>query len=137
VRKLLTTAVFIVLSIPLNIYANQPNEQTVIRTAEDWLHDVSQGDRTALNSITDSAFIATTPAGDVLTKDRLIPEQGAVQRLPQFTLQGPTVRIAGSTAVLMGRLHAAEQGGDLNSTFVFISFGTKWKLVGLHLSPQK
>jgi hypothetical protein len=137
VKNLYIAVVLLALSTPLSIYANQPSEESVIQAAEEWLHDNSQGDKPALNAITDSAFIATTPAGDVMPKDRLIPEQGSVQRLPPFTLQGPTVRIAGNTAVLMGRLHAADQGSDLNSTFVFVSVGSKWKLIGLHLSPQK
>ena len=135
-KRLCITAVFLALSIPCSIHANQRADQSVIQSTEEWLHDISQGNKSALNAITDPAFIATSPVGDVLTKDRLIPEQGAVQRLPQFTLQAPTVRISGSTAILMGLLHPAEPGTDLNSTFVFISAGVKWKLVGLHLSPQ-
>jgi len=136
-KKLCITVVLLALSTPLSICASQPSEQRVIQAAEEWLHDDSQGDKPALNAITDSAFIATTPAGNVLTKDRLIPEQGSVQRLSPFTLQGPIVRIAGNTAVLMGRLHAADGSSDLNSTFVFTSVGSKWNLLALHLSPQK
>ena len=136
-KKVCITVVLLALSTPLSICANQPGEQSVTQAAEEWLHDDSQGNKAALNATTDSAFIATTPAGEVLSKDRLIPEQGSVQRLSPFTLQGPTVRIAGNTAVLMGRLHAADGSSDLNSTFVFTSLGSKWKLIGLHLSRQK
>jgi hypothetical protein len=87
VKKLCITVVLLALSAPLSICANQPSEQSVIQAAEEWLHDDSQGNKAALNAITDSAFIATTPAGEVLSKDRLIPEQGSA---------APSIHIAGT-----------------------------------------
>lgn len=54
----------------------------------------------------DPRFIATTPVGDVLTKERLVPDDPthAIQQLPAFELDSPIVRLYGDSAVLMGRL---------------------------------
>jgi hypothetical protein len=82
----------------------------------------------------------TTPAGDVLPKERLVPDDPdeAVQQLPAMSLENPIARIYGDTAVVMGSLKsAADPKQILNSTFVFSRIDRVWKLVAVHLSPQK
>jgi hypothetical protein len=61
-----------------------------------------------------------------------------VQRLQVLILGSPVVRLYGDTAVLMGRLKSADAPGrDLNGTFVYTRQNGVWKLIALHLSPQK
>lgn len=119
--------------------AKTPQDQVTDGTSK-WLKAVSTGDRTALNAIMDSHFVATTPAGDVIAKNRLVPDDPArpVQQLPPLQLDSPLVRVYGDTAVLMGRLKSSDNSGQvLNGTFVYARQKGAWKLVALHLSPQK
>ena len=53
----------------------QSSEDRLVQNTQAWLHAISAGDRTALNDLMDPHFIATTPGGDVLTKERLVPSQ--------------------------------------------------------------
>ena len=104
--------------------------------AKKWLKDISNGSRTELNASMDERFIATTPAGDVLTKERLVPLDPSqpVQQLPSMELEAPLSRVYGETGIVMGRLKPAD-GPPLNGTFVFVKQQSGWKLVALHLSP--
>lgn len=79
----------------------------VLQATRSWLQNVNKGDRAGLNAIMDPRCIITTPAGDVLTKERLVPDDPAqaVQRLPAFDLDGPMVRLYGDTAVLWRQDH--------------------------------
>ncbi len=120
-----------------SLFAQTPQDD-VTAAASKWLKAISAGDRTELNAIMDPKFMATTPSGDVLTKERLVPEESdkPVQKLPPMELEAPLVRIYGSTAVLMSKLKS-DGGPAMNATFVFEKSSPGWKLVALHLSPQK
>jgi len=120
--------------------AQQSAQDEVLQTARSWLKDMSTGDRAGLNAIMDPRFIATTPAGDVLTKERLVPDDPtqAVHQLPALELDSPIVRLYGDTAVLMGRLKSvADAKQVLNGTFVCSKRDNAWKLVAVHLSSQE
>jgi hypothetical protein len=56
----------------------------LIDAAKSWLKNINSGSRTELLASTDDRFIATTPAGDVLVRERLIPTDTSqpVQQLP-------------------------------------------------------
>ncbi len=71
--------------------------------------NANQRNRAGLNSIMDARFIAVTPGGEVLPKERLVPDdpEQAVQQLPLFGMDSPIVRLYGDTAVLMTRLTTA------------------------------
>jgi hypothetical protein len=128
---------FLLLSVVVAQTQHTAQDQ-ILQVTGDWLQGISQGDRVALNKIMDPHFIATTPTGDVLTKDRLVPddETRSVQKLPLMKLDGPMVRLYRDTAVLMGRLKPAGEG-QMNGTFVYMKQDNSWKLVALHLSTQK
>ncbi len=116
----------------------QPTAQDqVVQTTRDWLQSISKGDRASLNNIMDALCLITTPAGDVLPKDRLVPDDEAqvVQRLPLMDLDGPQVRLYGDTAIVMSRLKATAGGGQRTSgTFVYRKQDNTWKLVAIHLA---
>lgn len=119
--------------------AKTPQDQVSDATTK-WLKAVSTGDRAALNAIMDARFVATTPAGDVISKNRLVPDDPSrpVQQLPPLQLDSPLVRVYADTAVLMGRLKSSDNSGQLlNSTFVYTKQNGAWKLIALQLSPQK
>jgi hypothetical protein len=55
-----------------------------------------------------------------------------------WNLKARLVRLYGTTAVLMGRLQSKSDSKQvLNGTFVYIRQEGGWRLVSLHLSPQK
>jgi hypothetical protein len=56
----------------------------LIQVTRDWLKKSSLGAREELNALTDPRCLFTTPTGDVLSKERLIPTDVSkpVQRLP-------------------------------------------------------
>jgi hypothetical protein len=119
----------------------QPTAQDqILQMTRDWLQNVSKGDRASLNRIMDARCLITTPIGDVLTKDRLVPddEAHAVQRLPLMELEGPMVRLYGDIGVLMSHLRPTESDGQqMNGTFVYRNQNSSWKLVGLHLADRR
>jgi Domain of unknown function (DUF4440) len=118
----------------------QTAQDEVLQATRTWLQNISKGDRAGLNAVMDARFIATTPAGDVIAKERLVPDDPAqaVQQLPALDLDGPIVRLYADTAVLMARLKStAGTSQAMNGTFVYNRRDGAWKLVALHLSPQK
>lgn len=115
----------------------QSSDDALIRTTRDWLKNSSLGARDQLNLIMDDNCLITTPAGDVLPKERLIPDDVnvPVQKLPPMDLDEPTARVFGDTGIVMSRLKPSE-GHAFNATFVFVKRQRAWKLVGIQLSPR-
>ncbi len=134
-----------VVGLLLLLAAHSPTQQSsaqdeVLRTTRNWLEGISSGDRAELNVIMDPQFVATTPAGDVLAKERLVPDDSAqaVQQLPAFEVDSPMVRLSGDTAVLMGRLKATSDAKQvLDGTFVYAKRNNSWRLLAVHLSPHR
>lgn len=136
----LTLAACMLLFFTSFIRAQQTPQEEVLQVARTWLTDISKGDRAGLNAIMDPRCIITTPGGDVLTKDRLVPDDPAqvVHQLPAMEIESPMARIYGDTAVLMGHFKAtADPKQVLNGTFVFTKKDGAWKVVGIQLSAQR
>ncbi len=114
----------------------QSPSDALIEATKSWLRNVSTGSRAELNASMDEKFLATTPAGDVLSKERLVPSDPSqpVQQLPAMELDAPLARIFAETGVVMSHLKS-ESGPTLNATFVFVSRQNTWKLAAVHLSP--
>ncbi len=118
------------------IAAGQSSPDGLIDAAKTWLKNESAGSRAELLASTDDHFIATTPAGDVLERERLIPSDTtqAVQQLPPMELDSPVARIIGDTGIVMSHLKGSS-GPAMNATFVFVKRQNAWKLAAIHLSP--
>ena len=116
-------------------FAQSPSDG-LIDAAKTWLKNINAGARAELLASTDEKFIATTPAGDVLLRERLIPSDTSqsVQTLPLMELDGPISRVVGETGIVMSRLKPSS-GPTLNATFVFVRQQSAWKLVAIHFSP--
>lgn len=114
----------------------QSPTDSLVDAAKTWLKNVSVGSRVELLSSTDERFLATTPAGDVLVRERLIPSDTSqpVQQLPLMELDAPLARVIGETGVVMSRLKPSA-GPVLNATFVFVRRQSAWKLAAIHFSP--
>jgi len=129
------TSIAIALFFALTAVA-QSSTDSLVGAARTWLKNASAGSRAELLASTDERFIATTPAGDVLARERLIPSDTSqpVQQLPPAELDGPLARVIGETGVVMSRLKGFG-GPTLNATFVFVRQQSAWKLAAIHLSP--
>ena len=120
--------------------AQQTSQEELLKVTRTWLTDISKGDRVGLGAIMDPQCIFTTPAGDVLTKDRLVPDDPsqAVQQLPAMDIESPLARVYGETAVLMAHLKmTGDSKQSMNGTFVFSKKDSVWKVVAIHLSEQR
>jgi len=125
------------LLLPVSRAFPQDSPDTLIQATKEWLKNSSVGDRDKLNASMDARCLITTPAGDVLSKERLVPTDvsKSVQRLPAMDLDGPIARVFGETGVVMSRLKPSE-GPALNATLVFVNRQGAWKLVAVQLSPR-
>jgi hypothetical protein len=139
-RLRITLSACLLLCLGILATAQQSAQDELVQLTRNWLKGVSTGDRAGLNAIMDPRFIATTPVGEVLTKEHLVPDDAsqAVQQLPAMELDSPLVRVYGDTAVLMGRLKSvADAKQVMNGTFVYAKRDNAWKLVAMHLSSQR
>src|SRR5438552_1693693 len=119
----------IVLFLTVTAGFSQSPADSLLDATKSWLKNVSAGSRAALLASTDDRFIATTPAGDVLVRERLIPTDTSqfVQQLPPMELDAPLARVIGETGIVMSRLKPSA-GPALNATFVFVRQQSIWKL---------
>ena len=117
----------------------QTPQDEVLQITREWLKAISAGDRVTLNRIMDPQCLVTTPGGDILSKERLVPndDSQSVQTLPSMELSGPLVRIFANTAVLMTHLRPTGEGQEWLSTFIYNREGSTWKIVGLHATARK
>src|SRR5215472_18530160 len=83
----------------------QASNDGLVEAARTWLKNASTGARTELLATTDPRFLATTPAGDVLGRERLIPSDTSqpVQQLPPMELDAPLSRSVGDSRVVVSR----------------------------------
>src|SRR3954453_18728925 len=118
----------IILFLALSAASGQNPTDSLVEATKSWLKNVSAGSRAELLASMDDRFIATTPAGDVLVRERLVPSDASqsVQQLPPMELDGPLVRIIGATGIVMSRLKPSA-GPALNATFVFVRQESAWK----------
>jgi Domain of unknown function (DUF4440) len=135
-----TFVLCLLLLFAVQLPAQQSGQDDVLETTRSWPRGISSGDRAELITIMDPRFVATTPAGDVLAKDRLVPNDSTepVQQLPIFELDGSTVRVYSEAAIVMARLKSASDPAQtLDGTFVYVKQGNSLRLIAVHLSPHK
>jgi hypothetical protein len=78
----LTLAACLLLFLASFAQGQQSPQDEVLQLTRTWLTDISKGDRAGLNAIMEPRCFITSPAGGVLTKDRLVPDD------PAETVQG-------------------------------------------------
>ena len=117
----------------------QTSQDEVLQITREWLKAISSGDRVTLNRIMDPQCMVITPGGDILSKERLVPndDSQSVQTLPPMELSGPIVRVHANTAVLMTHLRPIGEGPEWLSTFIYNREGSTWRIVGLHGTTRK
>jgi hypothetical protein len=119
--------------------AQRTPQDDVTQITKEWLVAINTGDRSTLNRIMDARCLVTTPAGDILSKERLVPEDEsrAVQTLHRMELNNPIVRVYADTAILMTYLKPVAEGQEWAATFVYVKQLAGWKLVALQGMARK
>ena len=119
--------------------AQRTPQDDVTQITREFLVAINTGDRTTLNRIMDARCLITTPAGDILSKERLVPEDEsrAVQTLHRMELNNPVVRVYADTAVLMSYLKPIAEGQEWAATFVYVKQLNGWRLVALQGMARK
>ena len=81
-------------------------------------------------------FLGNGPGGNILNKADIVPPGGGERpKMPKSHVKESTVRVYGSTAVVMGSVaeEASPQPG-FRFTLVFLNRGQGWQMIAAHLS---
>ena len=111
-------------------------EDEVVGLVRDWLSAETKNDRAALDRIIADNFIGTAFGGNIVTKDDVLPPEPSGNRgWPTSTLRESTVRIFGTTGVVMGRVsvESAAEPGDFRFTIVCMKGQQGLQMVAAHL----
>jgi ketosteroid isomerase-like protein len=118
--------------------ANSPTvdaEQAVKALTQEWLDAEQRHDRKTLQRIIAEDFRGTGPRGNTLSREDVLPDEGATTGGLAITARSILVRVFGETAVVTG--HGLPKTGgpeELRFTIVFVKRGDSWQMVAGHLS---
>jgi hypothetical protein len=124
---------------PRSLPQNSNPEDTVLQLVQTWLNAEAEGDSAALDKLIANDFLGTGPGGNILYKTDIVPPSGGERpKMPKSRLKESTVRIFGSTAVVMGSVayEGLPQPG-FRFTLVFLNREQGWQMIAAHLAnPQ-
>ena len=134
---LLTAIVFIVLAQTGPKTADQKAsiEQTVLQLTSDWLAAEEHHDRAALQRIIADDFQGTSPMGNTIFKDDIVPADGMPSGGLSISTSELKARVFGDTAVVTA--HGEPKSGEkreLRFTVIFAKRDDRWQMVAAHLS---
>src|SRR5713226_2406750 len=112
-------------------------EDQLIQIERDWLSAEAKGDLATLRRLFADDFIGMAFGGNIVNKEDVIPPEGGGNRIwAKTTLQDPTVRVFGDTAVGLSRVKVddPQQPGDFRFSMVFQKRGGNWVVVAAHLA---
>ncbi|MEV5981892.1 nuclear transport factor 2 family protein [Streptomyces sp. NPDC052114] len=123
--------------------ATTTSEQAVLNLVEEWRAAELAGDWAALGDLLTDDFIGVGPKGYLRTRDQWTARHrsGAV-RTTAFAIGEAQVRHYGDTAVvLVAQTQRSTNNGDDASgafrfTLVAVRAEDRWRLAGLHVSPD-
>lgn len=114
--------------------ATQTAEQAVLQITRDWLSAEERHDRPTLQRIIADDFEGTSPMGNTVFKDDVMPREGSPGGISMTTSE-MKARVFGDTAVVTARgVQKAGEKRDLRFTVVFVKRENDWKMVAGHLS---
>jgi ketosteroid isomerase-like protein len=143
IRWILTLPFVFVLSTSAMAQSSSQNapvnpQDEILKLQRAWLEAESKGDTATLRKLIDDEFIGTSFDGNILDKDDIAPPGNAADanHLPPSTLEDATVRMFGTTAVVMGRvkLDSPTHPGRFRFTMVYFQRPQGWKIVAAHLT---
>ena len=114
---------------------NATLEESALQLTRDWLAAEERRDRATLQRIIADDFQGTSPMGNTLSKDDVLPAEGAQASGLSMTTSDLKARIFGETAVVTG--HGTQKSAEkreLRFTVVFAKRNDRWQMVAGHLS---
>jgi len=114
-------------------------EDTVLQLVQTWLKAESEGDSAALDKLLADDFMGTGPGGNRLNKRDIVPPAGEERPpLPKAHLQDLTLRLFGSTAVVMGSVvYENPTRPKVRFTMVFLDRGKGRQMIAAHLASMQ
>ena len=110
-------------------------EQSVLQLTRDWLVAEEHHDRVALQRIIADDFQGTSPMGNTIFKDDVVPSDGMPSGGLSISTSELKARVFGDTAVVTA--HGVQKSGEkreLRFTVVFAKRDDRWQMVAGHLS---
>jgi ketosteroid isomerase-like protein len=110
-------------------------EQAILQLTGDWLAAEERHDRATLQKIIADDFQAIGPRGNSLSKDDVLPVEGATSGGLSITTSEMKARVFGDTAVVTA--HGVQKSGEkreVRFTVVFAKRDDRWQMVAGHLS---
>jgi hypothetical protein len=111
-------------------------DPTILALVQTWLNAESEGDSATLDKLIADDFLGTGPGGNILNKTDIVPPGGEERpKMPKSSLKESTVRVYGSTAVVMGSVaQGTPPQPGFRFTLVFLNRGQGWQMIAAHLS---
>ena len=109
-------------------------EQSVLQLTRDWLAAEERNDRATLQKIIADDFQGTSPMGNTVSKEDVVPMEGSRSGL-SISASDLKARVFGDTAVVTA--HGVQKGGEkreVRFTLVFAKRDNRWQMVAGHLS---
>lgn len=110
-------------------------EQSVRALTQEWLNAEERRDRKTLQRIIAEDFRGTGPGGNTVSREDVLPDEGATTGGLSMTARNLLVRVFGETAVVAG--HGLPKAGgpeELRFTIIFVKRADSWQMVAGHLS---
>ena len=114
---------------------NASIEQSVLQLTRDWLAAEEHHDRATLQRIIADDFQGTSPMGNTIFKDDVVPSDGTQSGGLSISTSELKARVFGDTAVVTA--HGVQKAGEkreLRFTVVFAKRDDRWQMVAGHLS---
>jgi len=112
---------------------SKPEDQ-VAQLERDWLAADAKGDAASLGRIVADDFVGSSFSGELLSKQDIIPQEGAPGGFAGATPSDTNVRIFGDTAVLMGSINTVNPNKQIRVTLVCQKRGQAWQMIAAHLA---
>ena len=114
---------------------NASTEQSVLQLTRDWLAAEERHDRVTLQRIIADDFQGTTPMGNTVFKEDVVPPEGSTSGGLSISTSELKARVFGDTAVVTAHgVQKSEEKRELRFTVVFAKRGDRWQMVAGHLS---
>ena len=127
------TALFCGLAPSQTASSSKPEDQ-IAQLERDWLAADAKGDAAWLGRIVADDFVGSSFDGQLLSKQDIIPQEGAPGGFAGATPSDTNVRIFGDTAVLMGSINTANPNKQIRVTLVCQKRSQGWQMIAAHLA---
>jgi hypothetical protein len=111
-------------------------EESAVQLTRDWLAAEARHDRATLQRIIADDFQGIAPRGNTVSKDDVLPAEGAQSGGLSISASDLKARVFGDTAVVTARgVQNFGEKRELRFTVVYAKRNDRWQMVAGHLSP--